>query len=469
MRGFSRRRIQSILLLALVCLMLLLVMITVSRKTDQVNYFGQNNEIDVSSGSASVLKNGDLSLSSACLSRNILNGREVQLYSNRLPNKKYYLTIGIPTIARTVGNKYLMKTLNSLAANQTVGNTSTDLLIVLQLGDEDKHKRSRLAMEIKEKYPYLINNGVLDIIQVYHNYYPSFHELKRRFGDSEARVKWRSKQVIDFSFLSCYCYGLGKYHLQLEDDVIASPYYYLKLKDFIENYEAKEKWFTLDASILGYIGKVYHNYDLNEIASFYYIFFDEMPVDWMEYTWREIKGQKGRWRLRAASLFQHIGLTSSLSNKKQRAKEAYFDKHAQKFLGLNPPAIIHTDLNVAHKTKIKAAYEQGAGYFWGTCHGKSSCYIKVIFKKAIPLHRVIIETGGNFATNDTIHHGSLKIGTNPNTNDCVHYVLQSPATFIKGTLDMVFSKKQTVSCLKIEIRRQMEWVFVREINVWSGT
>jgi hypothetical protein len=378
-----------------------------------------------------------------------------------------YLTIAIPTIAREIGNEYLMKTLSSLTTNQTVGKSKTDLLIVVQLGDEDKDKRTKLAAEIKEKYAHLINVGVLDIIQVYPKYYPSFDKLKRRFGDSKLRVKWRSKQVIDFSFLSCYCYGLGKYHLQLEDDVIASPYYYHKLKDFIERYEAKEKWFTLDASVLGYIGKVYHNYDLNEIASFYYIFFDEMPVDWMEYTWREIKGQSGRWRFRAASLFQHIGLVSSLQNKKQKSKEPYFDNQTQKFLGLNPPAKVQTDL-IAEKTKLKAAYEQGGGYFWGRCHHKSNCFIKIIFEKALPLQRVVVETGGNFASNDTIHHGSLKIGTYPNINDCVHYETPSPESFKKGTLDIVFPQKQTVNCLRIEIQRQQEWVFIREINVWPG-
>ncbi len=380
-----------------------------------------------------------------------------------------YLTIGIPTIAREIGNQYLMKTLSSLTTNQTVGNSKTDILIVLQLGDKSKDKRTKLATEVKEKYRHLINDGVLDIIQVYPNYYPSFDNLKRRFGDGEKRVKWRSKQVIDFSFLSCYCYGLGKYHLQLEDDVIASPYYYLKLKDFIQSYEEKEKWFTLDASILGYIGKVYHNYDLNEIATFYYIFFDEMPVDWMEYKWREIKGQAGRWRARAASLFQHIGLVSSLQNKKQAAKEPYFDRQTQKFLGLNPPATIHTDLIAEHKTKIKLAYEQGGGYFWGRCHDKSNCYIKVIFEKAITLQQVVVETGGNFALNDTVHHGMLKVGTYPNGDDCVHYEVASPASFKKGTLDIAFSEKQTVNCLRIEIQRQMEWVFIREINVWPGT
>ena len=379
-----------------------------------------------------------------------------------------YLTIGIPTISRQVGNHYLMRTLSSLTMNQTIGNSKTDILIVVQLGDQDKAKRTQLAADISKKYAYLINDGVLDIIQVYGKFYPSFDKLKQRFGDSERRVKWRSKQVVDFSFLSCYCYGLGKYHLQLEDDVIASPYYYLKLKDFIESYESKEKWFTLDASVLGYIGKVYHNHDLNEIASFYYIFFDEMPVDWMEYTWRQIKGQTGRWRFRGASLFQHVGVVSSLQKKKQVATEPYFDNQVQKFLGFNPPAKIETDLRAERDTHIKSAYQQGSGYFWGTCYDRSICYIKVVFEKALPLQRVVVESGGNFAVNDTIHHGSIKIGTYPNINDCVHYKMKHLATVKKGTLEIKFVEQKTVNCLKIEIQRQNEWIFIREINVWPG-
>ena len=362
-----------------------------------------------------------------------------------------------------------METLKSLTTNQTVRNSKTDLLVVLQLGDQDGAKRMRLAAEISKKYAHLINDGVLDVIQVHPNFYPSFDKLKRKFGDSELRVKWRSKQVIDFSFLSCYCYGLGKYHLQIEDDVVASPYYYLKLRDFIKGYETKEKWFTLDASVLGYIGKVYHNYDLKEIASFYYIFFDEMPVDWLEYTWRNIKGQNGRWRFRAASLFQHMGDVSSLQKKKQVAREPYFDDHVQKFLGFNPPAKIETDLRAEGNTDIKSAYQQGGSYFWGRCHDRSVCYIKVIFDEAIPLKRVVVESGGNFAMNDTIHKGSVKTGTHPNTNDCVHYEDVHQVTLKKGTLDFGILKQKKVNCLRIEIQRQSEWIFVREINVWPQT
>lgn len=380
-----------------------------------------------------------------------------------------YLTIGIPTIARDIGNDYLMRTLRSLTTNQNLYGNKSDILIVVQLGDAQENKRTQLATEIKDKYPLLINDGILDIIQVHpRNYYPSFDNLKQRFGDSEMRVRWRSKQIIDFSFLSCYCYGLGKYHLQLEDDVIASPYYYLKLKDFIEGYEAKEQWFTLDASVMGYIGKVHHNYDLNEIASFYYIFFDEMPVDWMEYNWREIKGQVNRWRFRAASLFQHIGLISSLKNKKMPSTEPYFDKHSQKFLGLNPPATLYTDLIEQKNTKLNSAYGQGGGYFWGTCHHRAKCFIKVTFNNNVQVRRVAVETGGNFAVNDTIHRGSLKIGIlDPKTNHCNSYQVVSLASFLLGTLDIKFAAGQEVKCLRIDIERQNEWIFIREINVWS--
>ncbi|XP_028395994.1 alpha-1,3-mannosyl-glycoprotein 4-beta-N-acetylglucosaminyltransferase C-like [Dendronephthya gigantea] len=449
--------IQIILLLILVFLVISLVFISASTKSDEVNFINIDPKIRARTEG----------ISSTCLTRDILNRPDVLLYSNRSQSKRYYLTIGIPTIVRTIGNEYVLKTLHSLTTQQTVGKTKADILIVIQLGDEERSKRLHLAAVIKAKYPHLINSGALDVIQVNPSFYPSFDKLKQRFGDSTARIKWRSKQVIDFSFLFCYCHGLGKYHLQLEDDVIASPYYYPKLQDFIEKYEKKEAWFTLDASLLGYIGKVYHNYDLNEIASFYYIFYDEMPVDWLEYTWREIKGQTGRWRLRSASLFQHIGDVSSLKKKKQMAREPYFDNQTQKFLGLNPPAVVQTTLQSEQKTNIKSAYEQGGGYFWGRCKDKSKCVIKVMFKKAIPLKRVVIETGGNFALNDTIHQGTLQFGTLPNGNDCVHYQA-SAAVFKKGSLDIKLSDILTVNCLQVDIQKQKAWVLIREINVWPG-
>ncbi|XP_046849710.1 alpha-1,3-mannosyl-glycoprotein 4-beta-N-acetylglucosaminyltransferase C-like [Xenia sp. Carnegie-2017] len=406
-------------------------------------------------------------LASACLSRSILDSNEVKLHSNRSSDKEYTLTIGISTITRDNGNVYLMDTLSSLTVDQTVGTITPNFLIVLQLGDSSKQKRIPLANKIQQKYMSLVNEGTLDIIQVFPPYYPSFEKLKRRFNDNEKRVKWRSKQVIDFSFLFCYCYGLSKYHLQLEDDIKASPYYYPKLMDFIDSYENKETWFTLDASMLGYIGKVYHNYDLNEIATFYYIFYDEMPVDWMEYNWRNIKGQAGRWRFRVASLFEHYGDISSLRSKPQKTNEAYFDKYSQKYLGHNPPAVTKTNLIPKMRTNIDFAYNQGARYFWGTCNHQVSCHIVIIFQKAMSLRSVIVETGGNIAINDRIKSGWLKLGTTPDKNNCLHY--HTPlGSFVRGTLAIEFKTFKKVRCIQIEVQSQQEWVLIREINVWPG-
>lgn len=378
-----------------------------------------------------------------------------------------YLTIGIPTIARKTGSNYLIATLNSLISDEFHKSSQSEILTVILLGDSNENNRKKLAVKISNLYSSFIASGVIDVIQVPFGYYPSRAKLKRRFGDSEFRIKWRSKQVVDFSFLLCYCYGLGKYHLQLEDDVLASPQYFLKLKDFIEDYEKKETWFTLDASVLGYIGKVYHNNDLNEIATFYYLFFDEMPVDWLEYNWREIKGQSGRWRFRAASLFQHCGKVSSMAGKENPLKEPYFDNHSHKFLGRNPPAKLQTDLTGQQNLAIESAYEKGSGFFWATCRDRLSCFIKIIFQDTVTVKRIVIESGANFALNDTIHKGSLESGTAMNGDDCLHYDSRNPINIKGRSLDTSFPEGLTVNCLKLNIEKQKEWICLREINIWK--
>lgn len=358
--------------------------------------------------------------------------------------------------------------MNSLALDQHNRNGKLEILAVIQLGDSNENTKKKLGEKIKKLYQPLIAAGVIDVIQVPSQYYPSRAKLKKKYGDSEERIKWRSKQVVDFSFLFHYCHGLAKYHVQLEDDVIASPEYFLKLKNFIEQYEGKEIWFTLDASVLGYIGKVYHNHDLEELANFYYLFFDEMPVDWLEYKWREIKGQPtGFWRRRAASLFQHIGVVSSMLNKKQDLAEPYFDNHSQKFLGQNPPAKLHTDIIGYHNLEIENAYEKGSGYFWGKCMDKPSCFVKIIFRENITVKRIAIETGANLAINDTIHFGSLESGTKTQGKDCLQYDNKIPMNFKNGRLDVSFSKELTTNCIKLVIRKQVQWIFLREINVWK--
>ena len=44
-------------------------------------------------------------------------------------------------------------------------------------------------------------------------------------GDSPERVKWRSKQNLDYAFLMMYAQSRGRFYVQLEDDIVTQPNY----------------------------------------------------------------------------------------------------------------------------------------------------------------------------------------------------------------------------------------------------
>ena len=92
-------------------------------------------------------------------------------------------------------------------------------------------------------------------MQVDKNSYPTFDQLKHNYNDSDSRVKWCSKHVVDFAFLFYYAQNLSSYYLHLEDDVVCSSGFVTKIINFID--EQKELWINLRFSELGFIGNVF--------------------------------------------------------------------------------------------------------------------------------------------------------------------------------------------------------------------
>jgi len=98
---------------------------------------------------------------------------------------------------------------------------------------------------------------------------------------------------------------------------------------------------------MGHVAKIYHANDLENLATYFYLMYDEIPVDWLITYWRKIKcddpdHQKPSFP--PASLFQHIGSHSSFAENKGRDtnpfREKYFDQYDLKYKGLNPLANI---------------------------------------------------------------------------------------------------------------------------------
>ena len=151
--------------------------------------------------------------------------------------------------------------------------------------------------------------------------------------------------------------------------MISAPSFVPKLQAFI-NGQPKATWLLLDVTtVQGSKAKVYHSRDLSNIASYFYLMCDEMPIDWLMDYWREIKSQDRRVEKLTppASLFQHIGDISSLEEKGlsgRKQREPFFDQFEQKFIGMNPSATVTRSMS-SHSGEPQDACEKGSGFFLG--------------------------------------------------------------------------------------------------------
>ena len=274
------------------------------------------------------------------------------------------------------------------------------------LADLSYAHNSAVSRNISIGFKTEIDNGLVHAIFAPKEYYPRLTNLQQKFGDSKERIFWRSKLVIDFSFLMCYCKDLSQYYLHLEDDVIPAPSFYPKLKDFIASQQ--KQWTVLDVALQGAIAKVYQSIDLESLATFLYLMYDELPVDVLIGLWRHIKHSVTIFA--PGSFFQHVGHRSSLleNNVSHLFKEAYFDKYDQKYKGLNPVAVVNASMRYDDtKTKPELAYGKGLGYFWVKGIKKGD-FIDIEFTSPTEVHKVFVDTGANFAVKDQLKHGILK-------------------------------------------------------------
>ena len=78
---------------------------------------------------------------------------------------------------------------------------------------------------INQAFKFEIDTGLLDIIVPPTEFYPNLNTLgeDRVFNDSRERVKWRTKQNYDFSYLMTYSQKRGVYYLQVIDNTVIFP------------------------------------------------------------------------------------------------------------------------------------------------------------------------------------------------------------------------------------------------------
>ncbi|KAM9357337.1 alpha-1,3-mannosyl-glycoprotein 4-beta-N-acetylglucosaminyltransferase B [Symphorus nematophorus] len=327
------------------------------------------------------------------------------------------MVLGIPTVKREK-QSYLVNTLNSLLYSLT-SSQRKDLLIIVFVAETDSNYVGSIAETIRKSFPREVQSGLLEVVSPSQYYYPDFSSLRETFGDSKDRVKWRTKQNLDFSFLMLYAQDKGTYYVQLEDDVVAKSGYYNDMKTYTTQ-EASKQWLYLEFSQLGFIGKMFRTRDLPMIAEFFLMFHRDKPIDWLldhilwvkvcspEKDAKHCNEQKALLKQRyKPSLFQHVGLHSSLPGKMQHLKDKDFGKQNLYQAHSNPAAEVSSSLKHYQQHSLDRAYK-GQDFFWALTPTKDD-YILFTFPQPVHISGYLFRSGNIETSGDKFHNTTVEV------------------------------------------------------------
>ncbi|TNM99018.1 hypothetical protein fugu_013582 [Takifugu bimaculatus] len=264
-----------------------------------------------------------------------------------------------------------------------------------------------------------VQSGLLEVVSPSPHYYPDFSTIKESLGDSKDRVRWRTKQNLDFSYLMHYAQDKGSYYIQLEDDVIAKSGYYDEIKAFTAQ-EASKDWLFLEFSQLGFIGKMFRTSDLHMISEFFLMFHKDKPVDWLldhilwvktcnpEKDAKHCNDQKALLKRQyKPSLFQHVGLHSSLLGKIQPLKDKAFETSKLYQAHNNPAAELSSSLTHYQQHSLERAYK-GVDFFWALTPSQND-YILFKFLQPIHISGYLFRSGNIETSTDKFHNTTVEV------------------------------------------------------------
>ncbi|NWR66599.1 MGT4B acetylglucosaminyltransferase, partial [Bucorvus abyssinicus] len=327
------------------------------------------------------------------------------------------LVMGVPTVKREKGH-YLINTLHSLL-DELSEEQKNDCIIIIFIAEVCLHgKVQYVDRRTIRSFPREIQSGVLEVISPPASYYPDLSNLKKTFGDSEDRVRWRTKQNLDYSFLMLYAQPKGTFYLQLEDDIIAKPDYIQSIKNFAA--EQSQEWMILEFSQLGFIGKLFKSEDLPLIVEFFLMFYKDKPIDWLidNLLWVKVcnpekdaihcEKEKAKLRIRAKpSLFQHVGIYSSLAGKIQNLKDKDFGKNVLHKAHNNPPAEVDTSLRAYQQYTLEKVYK-GIDCFWAAAPVAGD-YISFTFLNPLEVEKYLFRSGNVEHPGDKLFNTTVEV------------------------------------------------------------
>ncbi|XP_061690095.1 alpha-1,3-mannosyl-glycoprotein 4-beta-N-acetylglucosaminyltransferase B isoform X3 [Syngnathoides biaculeatus] len=378
------------------------------------------------------------------------------------------IVMGVPSVRREV-RSYLTDTLGSLVSQLSAAEKD-DCVIVVLVAEADRQYALSVADNLKllpffffvcgsarpsrvlppassvgaktafvafvVSFPSEIRSGLLEVVSPSVHFYPDLSHLRESFGDPKERVRWRSKQNLDYCFLMMYARTKGTYYVQLEDDIVARPAYLGTMKKFALQ-QPSDDWLILEFSQLGFIGKMFKTSDLSLIVEFVLMFYKDKPIDWLldhimwvkvcnpEKDAKHCDRQKANLRVRfKPSLFQHVGTHSSLAGKIQKLKVSRAstsaplpptptpfrlqDKDFGKQKGhANPPAEVTTSLKTYQHFTLEKAY-LGEDFFWAFTPAAGD-FIRIRFFTPVRVERYFFRSGNLEHAGDKLLNTSVEV------------------------------------------------------------
>uniref|UniRef100_A0A8C8FNY7 Alpha-1,3-mannosyl-glycoprotein 4-beta-N-acetylglucosaminyltransferase B-like n=1 Tax=Oncorhynchus tshawytscha TaxID=74940 RepID=A0A8C8FNY7_ONCTS len=425
--------------------------------------------------------------------------RNLSLLSSRLPNAYLYLphlrdhpdslipnvvlgqgrtgvslVLGIPTVKRQK-QSYLVSTLKSLLYDLSPSERNDTVIIIFVAEVTLVH----LWCVCGCSFPKDVHSGLLEVVSPSQYFYPNFSRLRETFGDSKERVKWRTKQNLDYSFLMLYAQEKGTYYVQLEDDIVANPGYSQTMKIYVRKL-ATDDWMFLEFSQLGFIGKMFRASDLPMIAEFFLMFYKDKPIDWLldhilwvkacnpEKDAKDCNLQKGLLKLRyKPSLFQHVGLHSSLPGKLQKLKDKDFGKVPLFTAHTNPPAELSSSLKHYQQHTLERAYI-GQDFFWSLTPTAKD-FILLSFPQPRTVTRYLFRSGN--IENNRDHFYNTTVEVLPSDVSAMEVTLTANSVFMfvgcfvdgvaEGQID---AQMQPISALRLLVQSDSDmWVLLSEV------
>ncbi len=181
-------------------------------------------------------------------------------------------------------------------------------------------------------------------------------------------MEWQSKLSLDFAYLFAFCFNLGDFFLNLEDDVVPVQHFVRQSLAFVQEREdAGDDWSSLQVSNYLSIGRLYRCNDLRRLVDLILIAYTRMPVDFIMHHF-DVLSMADHFKefRKVPPLLEHTGIHSTIDVESIRARVT---KKYDRLKRTNPPvALLTSNMTQWLNFSLDAAYKSGKGHFFWARH-----------------------------------------------------------------------------------------------------